>query len=175
LTTNESSRLAASSSLGPWAERRPGKVSSSTRQQGFAQPLSYDQSRGLSSRREASSRQAACNRGAANLIAGAGPGATTELRRLKASNKLSSIFSASLAASQGTTPVERRARRVGIYKVIQAITASWSQGQIGIERIVSSLTSADPVTIITGSLSTASTPPAPQKRGGKTAPPSFAA
>jgi hypothetical protein len=127
-------------------------MSSSTRQQGFAQP--YDQSRGLSSRREASSRQAACNWGAANLIAGAGPDATTELRRLKASNKSSSIFSASLAASQGTTPAERRARRVGI---------SWSQGQIGIERIVSSPASADPVIIITESLSTASTPPAPQK------------
>jgi hypothetical protein len=92
--------------------------------------------------------------GAANLIAGAGPDATTELRRLKASNKSSSIFSASLAASQGTTPAERRARRVGI---------SWSQGQIGIERIVSSPASADPVIIITESLSTASTPPAPQK------------
>ena len=98
-------------------------MSSSTRQQGFAQPLSYDQSRGLGSRREASSRQAACNRGAANLIAGAGPGATNELRRLKASNKSSSIFSASLAASWGTTPAERRARRVGIYEVIGVLVA----------------------------------------------------
>ena len=69
------------------------------------------------------SRQAACNRGAANLIAGAGPGATNELRRLKASNKSSSIFSASLAASWGTTPAERRARRVGIYEVIGVLVA----------------------------------------------------
>jgi putative transposase len=43
------------------------------------------------------------------------------------------FFSASLAASRGTTPAERRACRDGIYEVIQAMMASQSQGEIGIE------------------------------------------
>jgi len=45
------------------------------------------------------------------------------------------FFSASLAASQGSAPAVRRAWRDGIYEVIQAMTASRSQGEIGIERM----------------------------------------
>jgi septal ring factor EnvC (AmiA/AmiB activator) len=44
------------------------------------------------------------------------------------------FFSASLA-SQGTTPAERRAWQDSVYEVIQAMTASRSQGEIGIERM----------------------------------------
>jgi hypothetical protein len=45
------------------------------------------------------------------------------------------FFAASLAASQGSAPAERRAWRDGVYEVIQAMTASRSQGEIGIERM----------------------------------------
>jgi hypothetical protein len=57
-------------------------------------------------------------------------------RRLSArsaSNKSNSFFSASLAASWGTTPPERRAWRDSVYEVMLAMTASRSQGEIGIE------------------------------------------
>jgi hypothetical protein len=45
------------------------------------------------------------------------------------------FFSASLAASRGTTPAERRACRDGFYEVIQAMMASQSQAEIRIERM----------------------------------------
>jgi transposase-like protein len=45
------------------------------------------------------------------------------------------FFSASLAASQGTASAERRAWRDGVYEVIQTMTASRSQGELGIERL----------------------------------------
>src|SRR5258708_10492047 len=45
------------------------------------------------------------------------------------------FFSASLAASQGSTPAERRAGREGVYTVIEAMTPPLPQGQTSVERM----------------------------------------
>jgi hypothetical protein len=45
------------------------------------------------------------------------------------------VFSASLAAGQGSTPAERRTWRDGVYAVIQTMTILPQQGELTIERI----------------------------------------
>ena len=45
------------------------------------------------------------------------------------------FFSASLAASRGSTPAERRAWRAGVYAVIEAMTSPRPQGELTVERM----------------------------------------
>src|SRR3972149_4827399 len=49
----------------------------------------------------------------------------------------SRFFSASLAASQGKAPAERRAWRDGVYALMQAMTTPLPQGALTVERMCS--------------------------------------
>src|SRR6266576_4203002 len=87
-----------------------------------------------------SAAQASGERGRAGEEPGRGSGLGAQIRHRAGSEDRPAaggprFFSASLAASQGNTPAERRAWRDGVYTIIEAMTPPMPQGQITVERM----------------------------------------